>query len=317
MLLLSQRQSTQLQELEIMKASILGLKSFRSRNPSNERSQTYQRSLKFSIDNQRQKNNGQSYSGEKQLNLSSQNQKVENLIATWTHQKNSQSLHSSSNIVITGKLITDVRQVAQLDDQNKESIKPHIIIEEDAVFTEERENQPFIQNNKHKQVKTPVHLIAPNKSYKEQCIKFVNEETQEMRKWNGVKKLQNQNYQRPQTTKANPGNQAKSSPLVFKEQSLQNPMKISFIDQTKLNKQQSGPNNNKNVLYSSKIVKKNNIGVPEEIQQDNQFIPELERLKEQILSTYLKQNRALIGSQNQILKNFDQILYILKQDFQK
>ncbi|CAD8197180.1 unnamed protein product [Paramecium octaurelia] len=317
MLLLSQRQSTQLQELETLKASIFGQQSFRSRNPSNERSQTYQRSLKFSIDNSRHKNNVQSYSGEKQLNLSSQNQKVENLIATWTHQKNSQSLHSSSNVVIPGKLVTDVCQIAQLDDINKESIKPHIIIEEDVLFTEERENQPLIQNNKDKHAKTPVHLIAPNKSYKEQCIKSVNEETQEMRKDNGGKKSQNQNIQRPQTTKTNPGIQAKSSPLVFKGQSLQNPMKISLIDQKKLNNQQSGPNNNKNVLYTSKIVKKNSIIVPEENQQDNQFIPELERLKEQILSTYLKQNRALIGSQNQILKNFDQILQILKQDFPK
>ncbi|CAD8196547.1 unnamed protein product [Paramecium pentaurelia] len=313
MLLLSQRQSTQLEELENMKASILGQQSSRSRNLSNERPQTYQRQLQFSIDNIRYKNNIQSYSVEKQLNLSTQNQKVENLIATWTHQKNSQSLHSSPNVVIPNKFITDPRLPVQLDNQNKESIKPHIIIEEDVLFTEETENQPFIQNNKTKQIKSPIHLIAPTKSYKEQ-------QNQEMTKYNKGKKLYNQNYQRPQTTKTNPSNQTKSSPLVFKEQSLQNPMRISQIDQAKLNNQQNGSNSqncNKNKQYSQKIVKKNGIIIPDESQQDNQFIPELERLKEQILSTYLKQNRALIGSQNQIVKNFDEILSILKQDFPK
>ncbi|CAK60271.1 unnamed protein product (macronuclear) [Paramecium tetraurelia] len=171
MLLLSQRQSTQLEELETLKASILGQQSSRSRNLSNERPQTYQRQLQFSIENPRHRNKAQSFSVEKQLNLSSQNQKVENLITTWQHQKNSSSLHSSSNVNAPCKLINDVRSAQQLDIQNKDSNKPHIIIEEDVLFTEETE--PFVQNNKSKQVKTPMHLIAPTKSYKDQCIKFL------------------------------------------------------------------------------------------------------------------------------------------------
>ncbi|CAK60272.1 unnamed protein product (macronuclear) [Paramecium tetraurelia] len=81
-------------------------------------------------------------------------------------------------------------------------------------------------------------------------------------------------------------------------------MKISQIDQTKLSNQQNGANNqnNKSKQYSSKLIKKSSISIHEENQQEIQFIPELVRLKEQILSTYLKQNRALIGSQNQIVK---------------
>ncbi|CAD8102558.1 unnamed protein product [Paramecium primaurelia] len=313
MLLLSQHQSTQLEELENLKASILVQQSSRSRNLSNERPQTYQRQLQFSIENPRHRNKAQSFSVEKQLNLSSQNQKVENLIATWMHQKNSSSLHSSSNVVVPSQFINDVRSAQQLDNLNKESNKPHIIIEEDVLFTEETE--PYIQNNKTKQVKTPIHLIVPNKNNKDQ-------QSQEMKKNNKGKKQNNYNYLKPQTTKINIGNQTKSSPLVFKEQSLQNPMKISQIDQSKLTNQQSATNNqnlnNKNKQYSSKIVKKSSSSIHEENQQENyQFIPELVRLKEQILSTYLKQNRALIGSQNQIVKNFDEILSILKQDFPK
>ncbi|CAD8118820.1 unnamed protein product [Paramecium sonneborni] len=312
MLLLSQHYSTQIEELENMKASIQG-QSSRSRNISNERPQTYQRQLQFSIENSRNRNKAQSYSVEKQLNLSSQNQKVENLVATWMHQKNnSQSLHSSQNVVVSCKLINDVHSDQQLDNQIKEFNKPNIIVEEDVLFTEEAENQPYIQNNKTNHVSTPVHLIVPTKTNKDL-------QSQDTKKINKGKKQNTINCQRPYTTKINQGNQAKSSPLVFKEQSLQNPMKTSQIDQAKLNHQFNGINNSnqKNKQYSSKLVKKSSISIHEENLQENQFISELLRLKEQILSTYLKQNRALIGSQNQIVKNFDEIVSIIKQDYPK
>ncbi|CAD8115163.1 unnamed protein product [Paramecium sonneborni] len=295
MLLLSQRYSTQLEELETMKASIQGQQSSHSRNLSNERPLNQQRQLQFSMENPRHKNKVQSYSVEKQLNLSSQNQKVENLIASWMHQKNSQSLNSTQNVFVPSKVINDVRSAQQLENQNKELNKPHIIMEEDALFTEETENQPNIQNNKNNQSKIPVHLIVPTKNHKDI-------QSQEIKKVNKGKKQYNQ---RPQTTKINQGNQAKSSPFVFKEQFISNSMKMSQIDQSKLNNQFNGTNtqHNKNKQqYSFKQVKKSSASIHEENLQENQFISDLLRLKEQILSTYLKQNRALIGSQNQIVK---------------
>ncbi|CAK87072.1 unnamed protein product (macronuclear) [Paramecium tetraurelia] len=263
----------------------------------------------------------------RQLNLSSQNQKVENLVASWIQQKNSSSLNSSSNNVQPSNLLQS-NLVSQFESQGRQSNRPHIIIEEDLLFTEEGDQQHGIQSNKINQNKnkTPSTTRPHAKSIKEQCILFTYEESFDVKKIaidkNVPKKNQNSYALRPQTMKMHTSTQVKSSPMVYKEQSLHNPMKSSHIDYTKFSNLNSGSNsycnniNNRNKQNNQqKIVKKANLIQNSEFQLDNSCITDLIRLKDQILSTYLKQNRALISSQNQIVKNFDEIVAILKQDF--
>ncbi|CAD8053460.1 unnamed protein product [Paramecium primaurelia] len=284
--------------------------SSRSRNLSSDRQQINERSIKLSIENSRQRH--KAYSVEKSLNLSSQNQKVENLVASWIQQKNSSSLNSSSN---------NVQPISQFESQGRQSNRPHIIIEEDLLFTEDGDQQNGISSNKVNQNKhkTPSTTRPHAKSIKEQQSFDVKKNFIER---NIPKKTLNSYAQRPQTTKMHTSTQVKSSPLVQKDHSLHNPVKYSQIEQTKFSNLYSGSNsysnniNNRNKQYHyQKIVKKVNITSNAEFQLDNQCIPDLIRLKELILSTYLKQNRSLISSQNQIVKNFDEIVSILKQDF--
>ncbi|CAD8086172.1 unnamed protein product [Paramecium primaurelia] len=317
LMLFSQRQSTQFEELESLMMKRTPQIPSRSRNLSSDRQQNNERSIKLSIENSRQRHQVQSYSVEKSLNLSSQNQKVENLVASWMQQKNLSSLNSSSNNVQPNNLLQN-NIVSQFESQGRQSNRPHIIIEEDLLFTEEGDQQNAIQSNKVNQNKnkTPSTTRPHAKSIKEQQSFDVKKNAIER---NVLKKNLNSYAQRPQTTKMHTSTQVKSSPIVYKEQSLHNPMKSSHIDSTKISNLNSGSNsysnniNNRNKQNNQqKIVKKIQNS---EFQLDNQCIIDLIRLKDQILSTYLKQNRALINSQNQIVKNFDEIVAILKQDF--
>ncbi|CAD8100818.1 unnamed protein product [Paramecium sonneborni] len=271
--------------------------SSRSRNLSNDRQQNNDRSIQLSIENSRKKHKAQSYSLEKSLNLSSQNQKVENLVVSWMQQKNLSSLNSSSNNVLP---------ISQFESQGRQSNRPHIIIEEDLLYTEEGDQQHGIQSNKANQNrnKTPSTTRPHAKSTKEQQSFDVKKNVLEK---NVPKKNINTYAQRPQTTKMY--TQVKSSTLVYKEHSIHNPMKSSQIDQVKVSNLYSGSNsycnniNNKNKQNTSqKIVKKPSLIPNSEFQLDNQCIPDLIKLKDLIISTYLKQNRALISSQNQIIK---------------
>ncbi|CAD8178775.1 unnamed protein product [Paramecium octaurelia] len=318
-MLFTQRQSTQFEELESLMSRIPQVSS-RSRNLSSDRQLNNERSIKLSIENSRQRQQAQSYSVEKSLNLSSQNQKVENLVASWMQQKNTSSLNSSSNNVQPSNLL-QANLISQFESQGRQSNRPHIIIEEDLLFTEEGDQQHGIQSNKVNQNKnkTPSTTRPHAKSIKEQQSFDVKKIAIDK---NIPKKNQNSYAQRPQTTKMHTSTQVKSSPLVYKEHSLHNPMKSSHIDQTKISNLNSGSNsycnniNNRNKQNNQqKIVKKANLIQNSEFQLDNSCITDLIRLKDQILSTYLKQNRALISSQNQIVKNFDEIVAILKQDF--
>ncbi|CAD8197319.1 unnamed protein product [Paramecium octaurelia] len=311
-MLFSQRQSSLFEEMESMPMNKMPQGSSRSRNLSNDRPQTNERSIKLSIENSRQRHKAQSYSVEKSLNLSSQNQKVENLVASWILQKNSSSLNSSSN---------NVQPTFQFESQGRQSNRPHIIIEEDLLFTEEGDQQNCIQSNKVNQNKhkTPSTTRPHAKSIKEQQSFDVKKNCMER---NVPKKPLNSYAQRPQTTKMHTSSQVKSTPLVYKDNSLHNPMKSSQIEQAKFSNLYSGSNSYCNNIKNrnrqnnyQKIVKKDNLTSNSEFQLDNQCIPDLIRLKDLILSTYLKQNRALINSQNQIVKNFDEIVAILKQDF--
>ncbi|CAK88794.1 unnamed protein product (macronuclear) [Paramecium tetraurelia] len=326
-MLFSQRQSNLFEEMESIPINKMPQGSSRSRNLSNDRPQTNERSIKLSIENSRQRHKAESYSVEKSLNLSSQNQKVENLVASWILQKNSSSLNSSSNNVQPSILFQSIL-ASQFESQGRQSNRPHIIIEEELLFTEEGDQQNGNQSNKVNQNKhkTPSTTRPHAKSIKEQCILLIYEESFDVKKncmeRNVPKKPLNSYAQRPQTTKMQTSTQVKSTPLVYKDNSLHNPMKSSQIEQAKFSNLYSGSNSYSNNIKNrnrqnnyQKIVKKDNITSNSEFQLDNQCIPDLIRLKDLILSTYLKQNRPLINSQNQIVKNFDEIVAILKQDF--
>ncbi|CAD8107329.1 unnamed protein product [Paramecium sonneborni] len=311
-MLFSQRQSTQIEDMESLLMNKMPLVSQRSRNLSSDRQQINERSIQLSIENSRQRHKVQSYSVEKSLNLSSQNQKVENLVASWMQQKNSSSLNSSSN---------NVQPISQFESQGRQSNRPHIIIEEDLLFTEEGDQQYGVQSNKVNQNKnkTPSTTRPHAKSIKEQQSFDLKKHVVER---NVPKKSMNSYAQRPQTTKMHTSTQVKSSPLVYKEHTIHNPMKSSQIEQAKISNLYSGSNsycnniNNRNKQNNyQKIVKKPNLTPNSEFYLDNSCIPDLIRLKDLIISTYIKQNRALISSQNQIVKNFDEIVAILKQDF--